>query len=118
MADQEAPHSDDTPNTKTPPHRQTRQEAGSKGGRKVSARYGPEFFRAIGKKGGRATKERHGTKFFGDIGKKGGRTTSERHGKPFFEEIGKKGGQRVKELIERAKAEEDAGGPSEQEPGG
>ena len=33
-------------------------------------------------------------------------TTSERHGPEFYEKIGKKGGQRVKELIERAKAQE------------
>lgn len=85
---------------------QTPQEAGRKGGKLVSSKYGPDFFREIGRKGGSTTKKRYGIEFYGKIGKKGGKTTFDRHGQPFYEEIGKKGGQRVKELIERAKAQE------------
>jgi uncharacterized protein len=58
-------------------------EAGKKGGDRVKAKYGKEFYTEIGHKGGRATREKYGPEFYG--------------------EIGKKGGQRVRELIERGK---------------
>ena len=41
-----------------------------------------------------------------EAGRMGGRLVSEKYGPEFYEKIGKKGGQRVKELIERAKAQE------------
>jgi uncharacterized protein len=78
-------------------------EAGKKGGDRVKAKYGKEFYTEIGHKGGRATREKYGPEFYGEIGKKGGQTTAEKHGPEFFEKIGKKGGQRVRELIERGK---------------
>src|SRR5213592_2930086 len=78
-------------------------EAGKKGGERVKAKYGKEFYTEIGHKGGRATREKYGPAFYGEIGKKGGQTTAEKHGPEFFERIGKKGGQRVRELIERGK---------------
>src|SRR5438067_13429125 len=84
----------------------TVREAGKNGGTIVSQRYGKEFYEEIGKKGGSTTKSKYGPDFYGQIGKKGGQTTSERHGPEFYEKIGKKVGQRVKELVERAKAQE------------
>jgi len=84
----------------------TVREAGKKGGAIVSQRYGKGFYEEIGKKGGSTTKQRYGADFYGEIGKKGGQTTAERHGPDFYEKIGKKGGQRVKELIEKGKANE------------
>jgi general stress protein YciG len=78
-------------------------EAGKKGGERVKAKYGKDFYTEIGHKGGRATREKYGPEFYGEIGKKGGQTTAEKHGPEFFERIGKKGGQRVRELIERGK---------------
>ncbi len=78
-------------------------EAGKKGGDRVKAKYGKEFYTEIGHKGGRATRDKYGPEFYGEIGKKGGQTTVEKHGSEFFEKIGKKGGQRVRELIERGK---------------
>lgn len=88
------------------PEAMTVREAGKKGGTIVRQRYGKEFYEEIGKKGSRTTRAKYGPDFYGQIGKKGGQTTSERHGPEFYEKIGKKGGQRVKELIERAKAQE------------
>lgn len=66
----------------------TVREAGHKGGKTTSDRYGHEFYEEIGKKGG----------------KKGGQTTFERYGHEFYEKIGKKGGAKVRELINEAKA--------------
>jgi len=62
-------------------------EAGRKGGKTTSERYGHEFYEAIGQKGGTI----------------GGNTTSRRYGQEFYREIGKKGGQKVRELIAEAK---------------
>jgi len=78
-------------------------EAGKKGGDKVKAKYGKEFYTEIGQRGGAATREKHGPEFYGEIGKKGGQSTADKHGPEFYEKIGKKGGNRVKELIERGK---------------
>ena len=47
-----------------------------------------------------------------EAGRMGGRLVSEKYGPEFYEKIGKKGGQRVKELIERAKAQETDGSSS------
>jgi len=43
-----------------------------------------------------------------EAGRKGGSTTALRYGDVHYQQIGKKGGQRVKELIERARATEQA----------
>src|SRR4051812_7658867 len=87
-------------------------EAGKRGGDKVKAKYGKDFYTEIGHKGGQATREKYGPDFYGEIGKKGGQTTAEKHGPEFYERIGKKGGNRVRELIERGKkaASEDSEG--------
>lgn len=45
-----------------------------------------------------------------EAGRKGGAATAERHGHDHYRAIGKKGGQRVKELIERARADEQQSG--------
>lgn len=50
----------------------TVREAGKRGGDRVKAKYGQEFYEAIGRKGGEATKEKYGASFYEKIGKKGG----------------------------------------------
>ncbi|MHB1551674.1 MAG: hypothetical protein ACYCX6_10850 [Vulcanimicrobiaceae bacterium] len=50
----------------------TVQEAGKRGGERVKAKYGTEFYEAIGRKGGEATKEKYGPSFYEVIGQKGG----------------------------------------------
>lgn len=41
-----------------------------------------------------------------EAGRKGGTTTAQRHGREHYERIGALGGQRVRELVDRAKAQE------------
>jgi general stress protein YciG len=62
----------------------TVSEAGRKGGEKVAAERGHEFYE--------------------EIGKKGGQKVAAERGHEFYEEIGHKGGQKVKELIEKGKS--------------
>ena len=50
----------------------TVREAGKRGGERVKAKYGSEFYEAIGRKGGEATKEKYGAEFYEVIGQKGG----------------------------------------------
>ena len=50
----------------------TRQEAGKRGGEKVTKERGSEFYRAIGKKGGEKVAEQRGSEFYREIGRKGG----------------------------------------------
>jgi len=50
----------------------TREEAGRKGGEKVSRERGPEFYREIGRKGGEKVAEERGSEFYRQIGRKGG----------------------------------------------
>ena len=50
----------------------TVREAGKRGGDRVKAKYGQEFYEAIGRKGGEATKEKYGAAFYEEIGQKGG----------------------------------------------
>src|SRR5260370_24296239 len=83
-------------------------EAGGMGGRLVSEKYGPEFYEKIGKKGGSSTASKYGPEFFGRIGKKGGKAVTAKYGPSHFEKIGRKGGQKVADLIERAKALDNA----------
>jgi hypothetical protein len=59
-----------------------------------------------GRKGGKTTSGRYGHEFYEDIGQKGGKTTSKKHGHEFYQDIGHKGGQKVKRLIEEGKREE------------
>jgi general stress protein YciG len=58
------------------------REAGKRGGDRVKAKYGSEFYEAIGRKGGEATKSKYGPSFYEEIGQKGGqkvkRTAEER----------------------------------------
>jgi uncharacterized protein len=81
-------------------------EAGRRGGKECAARHGSAFYEAIGKKGGETTRARHGSEFYARQGKKGGTATAAKHGQDHFERIGRLGGQKVREMIERAKAEE------------
>jgi general stress protein YciG len=48
------------------------REAGKRGGDRVKAKYGSEFYEAIGRKGGEATKNKYGPTFYEEIGQKGG----------------------------------------------
>ncbi len=48
------------------------REAGKRGGDRVKAKYGSEFYEAIGRKGGEATKNKYGPSFYEEIGAKGG----------------------------------------------
>jgi general stress protein YciG len=48
------------------------REAGKRGGDRVKAKYGSEFYEAIGRKGGEATKSKYGATFYEEIGQKGG----------------------------------------------
>ena len=48
------------------------REAGKRGGDRVKAKYGSEFYEAIGRKGGEATKNKYGPTFYEEIGRKGG----------------------------------------------
>ena len=59
-----------------------------------------------GRKGGRATSKKYGPKFYEDIGKKGGDTTSKKYGPEFYEQIGHKGGQKLKRLVAKGKQRE------------
>ena len=58
-----------------------------------------------GRKGGERVRETRGRKFYEEIGKKGGETIKAERGTPCYEEIGRKGGHKVRELIEKGKAE-------------
>ncbi|RJQ31259.1 MAG: hypothetical protein C4562_06345 [Actinobacteria bacterium] len=66
-------------------------EAGRKGGKSTSSKYGPSFYEKIGQKGGKIG------------GPKGGQTTKNKYGRGFYEEIGHKGGQKVRDLINKGK---------------
>ena len=48
------------------------REACKRGGDRVKAKYGSEFYEAIGRKGGEATKSKYGPSFYEEIGAKGG----------------------------------------------
>ncbi|HKU66822.1 MAG TPA: hypothetical protein VJP85_03505 [Candidatus Baltobacteraceae bacterium] len=59
-------------NSQGPGGGMTVREAGKRGGERVKAKYGTEFYEAIGRKGGEATKEKYGPSFYEVIGQKGG----------------------------------------------
>ena len=81
----------------------TVSEAGRKGGKTTSKKYGHEFYEKIGEKGGETTARKYGPEFYEKIGGKGGEATARKYGPEFYEEIGHKGGQKVKRLIEEGK---------------
>jgi general stress protein YciG len=58
--------------TENPGGGMTVREAGRRGGERVKAKYGSEFYEAIGRKGGEATKSKYGPSFYEVIGQKGG----------------------------------------------
>jgi uncharacterized protein len=58
--------------TENPGGGMTVREAGRRGGERVKAKYGSEFYEAIGRKGGEATKSKYGPTFYEVIGQKGG----------------------------------------------
>lgn len=75
----------------------TVQEAGRRGGLKVRATHGHDFYLRIGKIGGdEISRRRGGTGFFQEIGGKGGRSTVARHGPEHLREVGRRGGEAVK----------------------
>jgi general stress protein YciG len=61
-----------TENTKPTGGGMSVREAGKRGGYRVKAKYGSEFYEAIGRKGGEATKSKYGPAFYEEIGAKGG----------------------------------------------
>jgi general stress protein YciG len=54
------------------------REAGRRGGERVKAKYGSEFYEEIGRKGGQATKTKYGPAFYEVIGQKGGQKLKRR----------------------------------------
>ena len=58
------------------------REAGKRGGDRVKAKYGSEFYEAIGRKGGEATKSKYGPSFYEEIGQKGGQKMKRTAGEP------------------------------------
>jgi general stress protein YciG len=50
------------------------REAGKRGGDRVKAKYGSQFYELIGRKGGEATKGKYGPSFYEQIGQKGGQS--------------------------------------------
>ena len=58
------------------------REAGKRGGDRVKAKYGSEFYETIGRKGGEATKEKYGASFYEEIGQKGGQKLKRTAGEP------------------------------------
>jgi len=54
------------------------REAGRRGGERVKAKYGTEFYEEIGRKGGEATKSKYGPSFYEVIGQKGGQKPKRR----------------------------------------
>jgi uncharacterized protein len=58
------------------------REAGKRGGDRVKAKYGSEFYEAIGRKGGEATKSKYGPSFYEEIGQKGGQKMKRAAGEP------------------------------------
>jgi general stress protein YciG len=58
----------------------TVREAGRRGGERVKAKYGSEFYEEIGRKGGEATKSKYGPTFYEEIGQKGGQKLKRKSG--------------------------------------
>ena len=58
----------------------TVREAGRRGGERVKAKYGSEFYEEIGRKGGEATKSKYGPSFYEEIGQKGGQKLKRKSG--------------------------------------
>src|SRR5579871_5424255 len=56
------------------------REAGRRGGERVKAKYGSEFYEEIGRKGGEATKSKYGPSFYEVIGQKGGQRPKRKAG--------------------------------------
>ena len=56
----------------------TREEAGRKGGEKVSRERGSKFYREIGRKGREKVAEERGSEFYRQIGRKGGESRGNR----------------------------------------
>lgn len=86
----------------------TRSEAGRLGGHKRAKAIGSEGYSEMGKAGGRTTKTRHGSEFYAEIGRKGGQTALRDRGSEFFSQIGHQGAARVRELMARGRAAEEA----------
>ena len=55
----------------------------------------------IGSKGGRTMRDRHGPEFYAEIGKRGGQTTRDTRGHEFYARIGRLGGQRGRGVPKR-----------------
>lgn len=50
----------------------TVREAGRRGGERVKAKYGADYFEQLGRRGGESTKKKYGPEHFESIGRKGG----------------------------------------------
>lgn len=77
-------------------------EAGRKGGRIVSSRYGREFYSRIGKKGAAVLRGMLGESYndrLKEIGITGGQASKEKYGPDFYKEIGRKGGESLKRKV-------------------
>lgn len=74
-------------------------EAGRKGGEKVSAERGREFFERIGRKGGAAVAEERGSEFYQTIGGMGGVAVASKYGVAHYTKIGKLGGDAMRDKM-------------------
>ncbi len=98
------------PDEKQEKGRMSVADAGALAGKKRLAAIGPDGFSQMGKKGGSTTRDRHGPQFYQAIGRAGGQKVARERGPDYYREIGKKGGAKFKELVEKGRAVEEAGG--------
>lgn len=64
--------------------------AGKRGGAKLLAERGPDYYQAIGRKGGATTRDRFGHEFYAAIGQQGGERLVEERGAGFLRDIAKR----------------------------
>ena len=73
--------------------------AGRRGGSRIRAKYGEDYYRRIGKKGGMRLKEKRGSEYYRIIAQKGGQTNVSKYGVEHFAEMGQKGGNTTKKRL-------------------
>jgi general stress protein YciG len=64
--------------------------AGQRGGAKLLAERGPDYYQSIGRKGGATTRDRFGYEFYAAIGQQGGERLVEERGAGFLRDIAKR----------------------------
>ncbi|MNS73331.1 Glucose starvation-inducible protein B [compost metagenome] len=64
--------------------------AGKRGGAKLLAERGPDYYQSIGRKGGAVTRDRFGYEFYAAIGQQGGERLVEERGAGFLRDIAKR----------------------------